>query len=344
MTPSAEHLAYHAAVLEKQANYRDLGRRFEKLGSWKAVLEDIRKGGRGPEPELSWQTLERSGSRLVLRTDHDFPPLLREIPWPPHAIYVRGKLPEVERSLIAVVGTRKATPEGKETARTFAQTLAEAGVGIASGLALGIDGAAHEGALAAGGYTAAVLATGPDIIYPRYHEKLGRRILEQGGALISEYPPGSPAMPYRFLERNRLVSGLAQGTLIIEAPLRSGSRATARFAVEQDRAVFVLPGPARHPNFAGSHELIRQGAELVTEPDHILTALGLKNEPGLAEDRLDSEEESAIMTALRAAAGPLDIDKIVERAHLEARVVNQALSFLIIKGLVEETDGGYAAR
>jgi DNA processing protein len=253
-------------------------------------------------------------------------------------VYLRGTLPPAQG--VAIVGTRKATEEGKETAAEFACRLAEAGLGVISGLALGIDAAAHRGALRAKKPTWAVLATGPDKIYPGLHAELGQKILEAGGGILSEYPPGSPPLPYRFLERNRIVSGLCRGTLVIEAPENSGALATARFALDQNRDLFVLPGPAKHPNFRGSHSLIRKGAELVTRPEDILESLGI-SAVSREENPAASPEENAVLRTLGRAGRPLDIDKIIELTNLQTRAVNQVLSFLIIKGAVKETGEGY---
>src|SRR6185437_4258287 len=187
--------------------------------------------------------LEEHGVRIVLRESAEYPEALRHIAQPPFGLYVRGgPLPSMP-SAIAIVGTRRADADGRTIARTFGRALAEAGLAIVSGLAFGIDAAAHEGCLDAAGKTVAVLAGGIDAIYPRAHELLAARILRAGGTITSEYPPGESAFGYRFIERNRIVSGLARGTVVIEAPASSGAMATARYAIEQDRDVFVVPGP-----------------------------------------------------------------------------------------------------
>ena len=245
---------------------------------------------------------------------------------------------------VAIVGTRKATPGGKEAARTFARELVRMGCAVVSGLAFGLDAAAHEGALDGKGYTIAVLATGLDRIYPQWNTKLAERMIASGGALISEYPPGSPALPYRFLERNRIVSGLAEGVLIIEAPERSGSLATARFALEQDRQVFVVPGPATHPNYAGSHALIRAGAELVTQPAHVLEALGMAAAPQSSGPEAYSKEEQLIREAFRTSTEPLAIDTIIRYTKLNAQTVNRTLSLLVIQGAIAENGTGYTMK
>jgi DNA processing protein len=343
-------LFYHAANIALQSDWHRLFKFKSRYRSWEAVWQRLQTGFPNLKPETEWRRLTDSGIRLLLKEDTEYPALLREIPCPPWGLYFRGTLPPKEN--VAIVGTRKATEEGKEMARDFARRLSEAGLGIVSGLALGIDAAAHEGALTArntsslNGKTWAVLATGADRIYPALNAKLGVKILETGGGILSEYPPGSPPLPYRFLERNRIVSGLSRGTLVIEAPKNSGALVTAKFALDQNRELFVVPGPARHPNFRGSHSLIRGGAELVTQPEDILVSLGLSAAAEISANPASetfpaSAEEKRVLQILKATAEPLNVDKIIELTNLETHTVNQILSFLIIKGAVKESGEGY---
>lgn len=264
-----------------------------------------------------------------------------KFPSPPHGLYIQGELPTNDLAL-AIVGTRKATGEGLTLAREFSSTLATAGITIVSGLALGIDGAAHKGALEAHGKTLAVVARGLDKYYPATHEKLAEDIISHGGTIISEYPLGSPALPHRFLERNRIVSGLSKGVIVIEAPQESGALATARFALEQNRDVFVVQGPAHHPNFQGSHDLIRSGAELVTLPTHVLMAYGIETKEN-AEfvPSPENHEEALILKTLRSSSKPLMVDKIIELTNLEAKKVNQTVSLLVLKDIIKEDGEGY---
>lgn len=336
-----EKIAYHALAVKTQSSYRELQKLLENFGSWTAASQKINSSA-AFSAEHEYEKLEKLGIALLFPDDPQFPPSLREIPWPPFAIYLRGTLPAFKNPTLAIVGTRKATEEGKALAKTFAQTLAEANVVVISGLAFGIDAAAHRGSLDAKGKTLAVLAHGLDQIYPRSHERLAEEILAHGGALLSEYPPGTPSLPYRFLERNRIVSGLASGVLVVEAPEGSGALATARFALEQNRDVFVVPGPARHPNFVGSHALIRNGAELVTKAEDILEALGIEKENGRTEVSAENPVERQIIATLRQSQGALSVDKISEITNLKAQTVNQALTLLILKHAVKETEHGYA--
>lgn len=272
--------------------------------------------------------------------DAGYPPLLAEIADRPKEIYILGELPA--RDSLAIVGTRRATSEGKNIARRFARELTQSGFAIVSGLAFGIDAAAHEGCLDAGGPTVAVLAGGLSDIYPHEHARLAEKILTNGGAIVSEYPPGMPPLPHRFLERNRIISGLSRGVLIVEAPTGSGSLVTARLALEQNRDIFVVPGPITHRNFHGSHSLIRQGAELVTTPHEILEAYGLSREEKISiAARGATKEEMLILKALAESGAPMDVDKIIAMTKLEPQIINQRLALLAMKDLVREGGEGY---
>jgi DNA processing protein len=189
-----------------------------------------------------------------------------------------------------------------------------------------------------------VLANGLDDVYPSSNRRLAERILKSGGALLSEYPPGSPPLAHRFLERNRIISGLAQAVLIIEAPEHSGALATARFAVEQDRDLFVTPGAAENLNYRGSHRLIRDGATLVATPEEMLADMGLAPAAGAERAAADTPEEEKILAALGAAERPLTIDEIIEAATLTSSIVNRTLTVLVLKNAVREESGRYAIK
>ena len=289
--------------------------------------------------------------KTINRDSGQFPLFLKEIQNPPKKIFVSGELPAdpPEGGIkIAVVGTRKATSSGKIFAKKLAKELAENGVIIVSGLALGIDTAAHEGALEARGKTLVVLANGLDKIYPAQNENLAKAIVNSGGALISEYPTGTPSYPNQFLERNRIISGLCLAAVIIEAPDRSGSLATARFAVEQGREVFVVPGPAGHPNFEGSHKLIRDGARLISSVQDILEDLGLESKKQKDSKNkifdfknIKDENQLRILKIIAFAGNPVGIDKIIEISKLEPQTVNQSLALLTITKVIKETEKGY---
>lgn len=281
--------------------------------------------------------------------DEDYPRLLKEIAGFPERLHYIGSLPTHDELCISIVGTRKATREGQALAYETAEELAKRGFTIVSGLALGIDGAAHEGALHAKGKTIAVLANGLDSVYPKQHEHLAKLIVENDGSLISEYSDGTPSYPNQFLERNRIVSGLSIATVVIEAPERSGSLATARNAIEQGRDVFIFPGNVNQPNYRGSHRLIRDGARLVTGYKDILEDLGMREVP-LEEQHtakianLTDKDELAIVTILSEARKPLSIDRILELTILPPHIVNEKLTLLIFDGVVEEKGGLFAIR
>ncbi|MGC9968449.1 MAG: DNA-processing protein DprA [Minisyncoccia bacterium] len=338
-----EAFYYNAVAAAVAGDYGKIAKLKKKFGDWKNAHEALGKLCAHPiEPEREWEKLTRANVQLILFADDHYPTLLGEITDHPFGIYIRGTLPPRDARFIAIVGTRRATPDGKSIARRFARELVPSGFAVVSGLAFGIDAAAHEGCLEARGITIAVLAGGLNAIYPQENDRLAAKIFESGGAIVSEYPLGSPPYPGRFLERNRIISGLAQGVIIIEAPKGSGSLATARRALEQNRDVFVVPGPVTHPNFAGSHQLIRQGAELVTAAEEILEAYGVtRKEKIAAQENTVSPEEKLILKALQEVRKPVDVDKIAAITKLKAPTANRTLSFLLLKNLVKEKGGGY---
>lgn len=346
MISFSEHIAYHALATSCDGNYDAVAALHDRHPSWDAAWK-TRKRASSIDDDRAFQKLETLGITLLLFGDPDFPPLLREIPRPPFGIYVQGKLPSVQMTCLAIVGTRKASPQGKTIARQFATALARATLPIVSGLALGIDAEAHLGALDGGGTTVAVMACGLDAYYPRQHTTLARKILAHGGAVVSEYAPGTPAYPLHFLERNRIVSGLSRGVLVVEAPVRSGALATSRFAVEQNRDVFVIPGPITHPNYIGSLGLIQSGAILVTTPEDILNEYHISPVTPLAQavhilPTLPPDEARIYAILLRAGV-PLAVDNIVSQSTLEPHVVMRTLTFLAMKDLVVERDGCFSA-
>lgn len=341
-----EKIFYNSVSLTHQSNYKKKAALIEKHSSWKKVWENLPSSSKKSiDPELEWNKLEKKGVKLIMKEDPEFPPLLREIPWPPFGLYCLGNFTAPTLSL-SIVGTRKATDAGRDLSKKFAASLAKFSITITSGLAFGIDAKSHEGALESDGLTLAVIAGGLDYIYPKTNEKLAQRIIALGGSILSEYPLGSPYLPHHFIERNRIISGISQGILIIEAPENSGSLATARFALDQNREIFVIPGPATHPNFKGSHSLIRQGANLVTQPEEILEVLAPElieqKEKNIPETTLDSIAEKIILQTLKTSSQPLNIDKIIEVTKLDAKQTNQALTFLQIKNIIRETEDGYS--
>ncbi|MAF82620.1 MAG: DNA-protecting protein DprA [Chromatiales bacterium] len=295
----------------------------------------------------SW--LEATDRCAINWLDSRYPPLLREIPSPPPLLFVRGDADLLSLPQLSIVGSRSATPGGEETARRFAGHLAQSGFCITSGLALGIDAAAHRGALMAGGQTIAVLGTGPDIIYPRDHLRLAEDIAANG-ALISEFAPGCPPRRSQFPRRNRIISGLALGTLVVEAGQRSGALITARNAAEQGREVFAIPGSIHNPVARGCHQLIRTGAKLVETADDIIEELGgmiagfaatIEQNPK-AQNLSTEQVTDPAYKRLRSLMGwdPVAIDTLITRSGLTAEEVSSMLLILELEGHVEPLTGG----
>jgi len=307
------------------------------------------------ERDLAW--LAAPDRHLIVATSEDFPALLHDAANPPAALCVAGDPACLWTSQIAIVGARSATAGGLANARAFAKTLAQSGNTVTSGLAEGVDGAAHEGALEGGGTTIAVLGTGPDMVYPRQHRELAERISAQG-ALVSEFPPGTPGRPENFPRRNRIIAGLSLGTLVVEASLNSGSLITARLAAEIGREVFALPGSIHSPLARGCHKLIRDGAKLVETADEVLEELrgvggllaeGLRRRlhapaaPAPVSDVAQRDPEyQRLLDALDAE--PAALDELVERTKLSAAALSSMLLVLELDGAVAAENGRYARR
>jgi len=238
----------------------------------------------GAAAAMRW--LERPGQHLLMWDEPRYPALLAEIADPPPLLFVAGDAALVDKPQLAIVGSRRATPPALGTAAAFSRSLARAGFVITSGLALGIDGAAHQAALEAGGATIGVLGTGLEKLYPQRHRSLARRMLDGGSALVSEFPLEADPLPANFPRRNRIISGLSLGVLVVEASLASGSLITAKLAAEQGREVFAIPGSIHHPGAKGCHQLIREGALLVESLEQILESLrGWQNLPPAPVDK-----------------------------------------------------------
>jgi DNA processing protein len=302
---------------------------------------------------LEWLT-GAADRHVIAFDDPRYPPLLRQIPDPPVALFVRGDPHSLQSPQLAIVGSRSASAGGAETARAFAGHLARLGLTITSGLALGIDTAAHEGALAAGGHTIAVLGTGPDQAYPRRNAPLADEIA-RAGALSSEFPPGMPPLRENFPRRNRIISGLAAGTLVVEAGIQSGALITARRAAEQGREVFAIPGSIHNPLAKGCHRLIREGAKLVESADHVLEELApLLALPGsphasanapAVEARIGQARDPDYARLLDALGwDTIDVDTLVLRSGLTAAEVSSMLLILELEGSVQPLAGGRVQR
>jgi DNA processing protein len=298
------------------------------------------------EQDLGW--LEQDGCHILTLDDPAYPQQLRELHDAPPLLFVRGAPGQLHNPQLAVVGSRNPSVIGKETAYAFSRSLAGAGMVITSGLAQGIDAASHQGAMDGGGHTIAVFGTGLDRVYPARNRDLARAIVEQGGALVSEYPPGTQPLPGNFPRRNRLISGLSLGTLVVEAALRSGSLITAWMASEQGREVFAIPGSIHNPLARGCHRLIRDGAKLVETAQDILEELAPQLRAVLDlsvehEGREPVAELGPDYQRLLAGLGdaPCSVDQLVERSGLTAEAVSSMLLLLELQGHVISTAGGY---
>ncbi len=296
------------------------------------------------------ETCNTQGIRILRPSQAEFPRLLKEIPDPPNILYVRGQLRTTDALAVAIVGTRSASQYGRSQSERFSRSLARAGLTIVSGLARGIDAAAHHGALEASGRTIGVLSSGVAEIYPPQHQELGQRIIRQG-ALISEMPPGTRPRKGMFPQRNRLISGLTLGTIVMEAAERSGALITSRLAGEQGREVFALPSMVTAPNSRGCHQLIRDGAHLVQDPEDVLDALGplvegvaISPEQTVrhaAELQLN-DQENAVLQAIDV--GPTDINSVVLTSGLPVPRVLSTLSVLEMRRLVRRVSGQLVQR
>lgn len=303
--------------------------------------------------DLQW--LQQADCHILTWHDAHYPALLLEIPDPPPLLFVRGDLSCLNLPQLAIVGSRNPTPTGSETTLQFARQLAEMGLIVTSGLALGIDAAAHRGALMGGGQTIAVTGTGADRIYPSRHRHLAHEIVARG-AVISEFPLGTPPLPQHFPRRNRIISGLSLGTLVTEATLRSGSLITAKLATDQGREVFAIPGSIHSPQARGCHELIRQGAKLVEEIYDIISELGCLLEsqsfrqdvPPLESDSRQGREgqnqasldQHHQMVLNMIGFDPTSMDALIERTRLTADTLSATLLTLELAGQIAAVAGG----
>jgi DNA processing protein len=286
--------------------------------------------------------LKDPANRVLTLADPGYPPQLLQIPDPPPLLYVKGRADLLAHPAIAVVGSRNATTQGAVNAEAFARTLSDAGLTIVSGLALGIDAAAHRGGLAGSASSIAVLGTGADIVYPARNRPLAHELAARG-ALVSEFPLGSNALPANFPRRNRLISGLALGCLVVEAATDSGSLITARLAAEQGREVFAIPGSIHSPLAKGSHALIKQGAKLVESARDILEELRL---PAPCSADAPAPEADARARRLLDALGhdPCDLDTLAARCGLAASELAALLTQLELSGHAAALPGGLFQR
>lgn len=317
------------------------------VGREAALLLDTPLDDQRLDHTLTW--LETPGNHIVTLADPAYPKSLLEIADPPVLLYVTGNPSVLATPALAIVGARSATRQGEETAQAFSRALAEAGLTIVSGLALGIDAAAHQGALAAKpGLTIAVTGTGADRVYPARHRKLAHAIAEHG-AIVSEYPLGTPPLPHNFPRRNRLIAGLSAGVLVVEAALNSGSLITARLAAEGGREVFAIPGSIHSPTARGCHRLIRDGAKLVETAADVLDELRWSRnrqqdapraagQTTLSELADDDPQTAAVLVQI--GFDPVDIDTLATRSGLTVDALYAILTPLELAGRIARMPGG----
>jgi DNA processing protein len=288
------------------------------------------------KPTLDW--LKQSGNHLITLADAYYPKALLEIPDPPPVLYAKGCLNWLDTPCIAMVGSRNASPQGEKNAEEFAQALCQHGFSVVSGLALGIDGAAHRGALKANGATIAVVGTGLDIVYPARHRELAHQIAERG-VILSEFGLGTPSRAQNFPRRNRIISGLSMGCLVVEANVQSGSLITARLAVEQGREVFAIPGSIHSPVSKGCHQLIKQGAKLVDNIHDIIVELGtVVTTDNLTTSLTDSNmQPHPVLNCM--GYDPVGMDVLLERSCLTADSLSTMLLMLELEGKVAPLPG-----
>ena len=295
----------------------------------------------------AWAWAQMPGNHILTLADREYPPDLLAVPDPPPLLYLKGRVELLARAGVAIVGSRNATAQGLANAENFAAALSRAGYTIVSGQALGVDTAAHRGGLSGEGSTIAVIGTGADIVYPARNRDLAHAIAADG-LIISEFPLGTPALGSNFPRRNRIISGLSRGVLVVEAALRSGSLITARLAGEQGRDVFAIPGSIHSPLSKGCHLLIKQGAKLVDAAVDILEELGAGSGvaagPGTTPDPSSGkdDEHAALLDAM--GFDPVSLDGLSERSGLTAEALSAKLLVLELDGRVAQLPGGKIQR
>lgn len=345
-----QHFGNAVAILDTSA---------DTLRPWlsQAAYQQLRTYQQTPDTHPFAQQARRELERLAIEEaklltlgDPLYPALLAAIPQPPPVLYLKGEMANLDLPQIAVVGSRHPSSGGRANAQDFSRQLAAMGFVITSGLALGVDAAAHAGALASDGRTIAVMGTGIDTVYPRRHQSLARQILDQGGTLLTEFPLGAAPHASHFPRRNRIISGLSMGVLVVEAAVKSGSLITARYALQQGREVFAIPGSIHNPQSRGCHQLLREGALLVEQVadmhDALQGMLAFKWEE--ASSAVADEEAAApalepeharVLDAL--GYDPVSFDDLVERTGMDTGSLLSILTRLELEGRLQQSGDGY---
>jgi len=328
-------------VLDSGLSFRDLwtapaGEVRQKLGR-EPFVEKLLEGRKVVDPDEKMEKLEKLGISFVTIFDENYPTLLKEIFSPPAILYYMGSIDILKKPAISVVGSRKLTTYGKNATEKVVSCLAEAGYVIVSGMALGIDTFAHDATLQAGGKTAAVLGCGLDRPYPATNSHLFQKIVDSGGVVVSEYMPGKPPLRQHFPARNRIISGLSSGILVVEAGIRSGALITARDGLEQNKDIFAIPGPIFGESSSGTNQLIKMGANVVTGGEDILNYYGLQAKPKRPEHRPSNDTEKAIYESL--SEEKKHVDEIIKDSALESQLIISTLTLMEIKGKVKNLGG-----
>ena len=307
-----------------------------EAGLSQKVAENVLKVRKTIDLDQWMDQIHRKGIQVILREEAGYPPRLREIDQPPPVLYVRGTLEVEDAWTVAIVGTRRVTVYGRQIAEEISTYLASNGVTVVSGLARGVDAIAHSGALKAGGRTLAVLGSGVDRIYPPEHTSLAEKIIQQG-ALISDYAPGTPPDGVNFPPRNRIISGLSQAVVVVEAGETSGALITAKFAADQGREVFAVPGTILAPQSKGTNRLIQDGAHPLLKPEDLLELLQIDHVQQMSATRkmIPADETEATLLGLLTSE-PIHVDEIRARAGLPIEKVSATLTLMELKGLVRQ--------
>lgn len=315
--------------------WRASAEEFTRAGLEDNVVKEILEKRAAIDPEKEFAKLAAQKIKLLTNRDEDYPKLLREIPNPPIVIYLKGEFLPQDELAVAVVGTRKISPYGRQACEDLVGGLVRAGITVVSGLALGVDAIAHRTAVAAGGRTVAVLACGVDAVYPSSNRQIAASILDGHGAILSELPLGTPPLKHHFPNRNRIISGLCLGTVVVEAAAESGALITARHALEQNRQVYAVPGSIYNPGAAGPNNLLKMGAKPVVSAADILEDLNLGHLQEQIETQAiigDNEEENAVLKLLTRE--PQHFDLLAKSSGLPAATLAATLTIMEMKGKV----------